>query len=142
MEISRAEYEAALSISENKDFHLYLKRSPNACFVNYFSYGLLVWETNLDIQLVFNHYKTVAYMCAYLSKIEDECSQAMSQAVKDAFGQNLDNHQQMKSVAFAYVNKRECSIQECFYHILAGQWLRKTFPSVIFARKKISNLSG
>ena len=82
MEISRAEYEAALSISENKDFQLYLKRSPNACFVNYFSDGLLAWETNLDIQPVFNHYKTVAYMCAYLSKIEDECSQVMSQACK------------------------------------------------------------
>ena len=38
----------------------------------------------------------------------------------------------MKSVANAYLNKRECSIQECVYHILPGQWLRKTFPGVIF----------
>ena len=43
----------------------------------------------------------------------------------------------MKSAAFAYVNKRECSIQECVYHILAGQWLRKTFPSVIFANSNL-----
>ena len=43
LEISRAEYKAALSISEGKDFQLYLKRSPNACFVNnYFSDDLLV----------------------------------------------------------------------------------------------------
>ena len=76
-------------------------------------------------------------MCAYLSKCEDECSQAMSQAVKDAFEQNLDKYQQMKSVASAYVNKRECSIQECVYHILAGQWLRKTFPGVIFANSNL-----
>ena len=60
-------------------------------------------------------------MCAYLSKCEDECSQAMNEAVEDTFDQNLDNYQQMKSVASAYVNKRECSIQECVYHILAGQ---------------------
>ena len=138
LEISRVEYEAALSISEDKDFQLYLKRSPNACFVNnYFSDGVLAWEANLDIQPVFNHYKAVAYMYAYLSKCEDECSQAMSQAVEDAFEQNLDNYQQMKSVASAYVNKRECSIQECVYHILAGQWLRKTFPGVIFANSNL-----
>ena len=147
MEISRAEYEAALSISEDKDFQLYLKRSPKACFVNnYFSDGLLAWEANLEIQPVFNHYNAVAYRCAYLSKCEDECSHTMNQAVNDAFEQNLYNYQQMKSVASACVNKRECSIQECVYHILAGQWLRKTFPGVIFANsdlpeKEISSLS-
>ena len=138
MEISKVEYEAALSISEDKDFQLHLKRPPNSCFVNnYFSDGLLSWEANLDIQPVFNHYKAVAYMCSYLSKSEDECSQAMSQAVKEAFEHNLDNYQQMKSVAHSYVNKRECSIQECVYHILAGQWLRKTFPGVIFANSNV-----
>ena len=86
LEIWRAEYEAALSISEDKDFQLYLKKSPNACFVNnYFSDGLLAWEANLDIQPVFNHYKAVAYMCAYLWKCEDERSHGMNQAVNDAF---------------------------------------------------------
>ena len=138
LEISKVEYEAALSISEDKDFQLHLKRPPNSCFVNnYFSDGLLSWEANLDIQPVFNHYKAVAYMCSYLSKSEDECSQAMSQAVKEAFEHNLDNYQQMKSVAHSYVNKRECSIQECVYHILPGQWLRKTFPGVIFANSNV-----
>ena len=43
----------------------------------------------------------------------------------------------MKSVAHSYVNQWECSIQECVYHILAGQWLRKTFPGVIFANSKV-----
>ena len=76
-------------------------------------------------------------MCSYLSKSEDECSQAMSQAVKEAFEHNLDSYQQMKSVAHSYVNQWECSIQECVYHILAGQWLRKTFPGVIFANSNV-----
>ena len=66
-------------------------------------------------------------MCSYLPKSEDECTQAISQTVKEAFEHNLDNYQQMKSVVHNYVNKRECSIQECVYHILAGKWLRKTF---------------
>ena len=36
--------------------------------------------TNMDIQPVFNHYKTVAYTCDYLSKSENECSVPMKQA--------------------------------------------------------------
>ena len=76
-------------------------------------------------------------MCAYLSKSEDECSQAMSQALKESFEDKLDNYQQMKSVAQTYLNKRECSIQECVYQVLSGQWLGKTFPGVIFASSNI-----
>ena len=46
---------------------------------------LMAWEANMDIQPVFNHYKVVVYMCAYLSKSEDEYSFAMTEAVRDAF---------------------------------------------------------
>ena len=88
-------------------------------------------EANMDIQPVFNPDKAVAYICAYLSKSERECSVAMKQAVQDAFEKELDNYEQMKSVANSYINKRESSIQECVYHVLPGQWLRKTFPGVI-----------
>ena len=104
----------------------------------YFTDGLLAWEAKKDIQPVLNHCKAVAYMCAYLSKSEDECSQAMSQALKESLEDKLDNYQQMKSVAQTYLNKRECSIQECVYQVLSGQWLRKTFPGVIFANSNIS----
>ena len=111
LEISE-DYEAALSISEDSGYQLYLKRPPNSCFLNnYFTDGLLSWEANIDIQPVFNHYKAVASMYAYLSKSEDECSQAMNQAPKEESENKLDNYQQMKSVAQTYVNKRECSIQ-------------------------------
>ena len=88
---------------------------------NYFSAGLMAWEANMDIQPVFNHYKAVAYMCAYLSKYENECSVAMKQAVRDAFKKNLNNYEQVKSVTNSYINKRECSIKECaciiFYQV-------------------------
>ena len=43
----------------------------------------------------------------------------------------------MKSIAHAYKNNRECSVQECVYHVLPGQWLRKTFPGVIFDNSNI-----
>ena len=76
-------------------------------------------------------------MCPYLSKSENQCLVAMKQAVIDAFEKELNNYEQMKSVANAYISKRECSIQECVYHILEGKWLRKTFPGVIFTNSNI-----
>ena len=61
----------------------------------------------------------------------------MKQAVRDAFEKDLNNYEKMKSVANAYINKRECSIQECVYQLLPGQWLRKTFPEVVFGNRNI-----
>ena len=87
LEISKTDYDKALSISDDKsDFQLHLKRPPNSCFINnYFKDGILAWEANMDIQPVFNHYKAITYMCAYLSETEDECFLAMNQAAKEAF---------------------------------------------------------
>lgn len=57
LEILKAEYYAALSISEENDFQLHLKRPPNSCFVNnYFSKRLRSWEANLDIQKFSKYY--------------------------------------------------------------------------------------
>lgn len=53
------------------------------------------------------------------------------------FKRNLDNSRQMKPVAYAYINKRECSVQECVYYILSGQQLRKTFSGVVFANSNL-----
>ena len=61
----------------------------------------------------------------------------MKQAVRDTFEKELNNYEQKKSVANVYINKSECSIQECVYHILPGHWLRKTFPVVIFTNSNI-----
>ena len=72
---------------------------------------MLAWEAKLDIQLVFNQYKAVIYMCTCLSNTENESSQAMKQAVKSAFEQHFDNFKQMKLVAHAYSNKSQCKIQ-------------------------------
>ena len=72
------------------------------------------------VQPVFNHYKAVAFMCAYLSRSENECSVAMKQAIRDAFEKEINNYEHMKSIANAYVNKRECIIQEVsiiFYEV-------------------------
>ena len=53
--------------------------------------GLKSWKTSIDIQAVFNHYKAFAYMCAYFSNTEDETSEAMEQAAKEAFVSGKSN---------------------------------------------------
>ena len=49
---------------------------------NYFEVGLRALEANINIQPVLDYYKAVAYMCAFISKTEDESSAAMKQAVR------------------------------------------------------------
>ena len=60
LEISKDDYYRALTISKDEDLELHLKREPTSCFVNnYFDVGLKDWQVNMDIQPVFNEYKTV-----------------------------------------------------------------------------------
>ena len=134
LNISKVDYYKALSISTDEDYQIHLKRLPNSCFVNnYFTLGLSSWEANLDIQPVYNYYKAITYMCAYLSKTEDECSHAMNQAAQEAFLNNTDAYTKMKSIARAYTTKREVSVQEAVYLVMPELWLRKVFPGVLFA---------
>ena len=97
--------------------------------------GLMAWQANIDIQPVFNCYKVVTYMCAYFSKSEDETSEAMKQAAKEAITINKSKVEQIK--ARAYATKRECSVQEAFYHIMPELWLRKTSARVMFANSNL-----
>ena len=87
--------------------------------------------SNIDIQPVFNHYKAVTYMCVYFSKAEDETSEAMKQAAKEALSASKTEFETMKATAKAYPTKRECFVQKAVYYILPELWLRKIFPKVI-----------
>ena len=60
LQVSISEYKEALSLSDVNGFQVHLKRALNSCFAN------------LDIQLVFNKYKVVVYISAYLSKSEEK----------------------------------------------------------------------
>ena len=96
-------YYRSLEISDDNDFQIHLRRTPNSCFINnYFRVGLEAWVVNMDIQPVFNEKKAVAYMCAYLSKSEDTCSNAMKQAIKVSIENKCSNYEQMKAKTRAY----------------------------------------
>ena len=45
-------------------------------------------------------------MSRYFSKTEDQCSQSMKQAAKEAFQNNTHHHDTMKTIANAYLNNR------------------------------------
>ena len=60
--------------------------------------------------------------------------------VKEIIEKNLDNYQQMKTIARAYATKRECSVQEAVCHAMPELWLRKAFPVVIYANSNIPEL--
>ena len=108
LEISKDDYNRALSISKDEDLELHLKRPPDTCFVNnYVDVGSKAWQASMDIQPVFNEYKAVTYMCQYFSKTEDQCSQAMKQAAKEDFENNMYHPDTIKTIVNAYLRNRE-----------------------------------
>ena len=46
-------------------------------------------------------------MCSYCSKSEDQRSQALKEAAKKAFENDLYNYETMKTISRAYLRKRE-----------------------------------
>ena len=77
----------------------------------------------MDIQPVFNEYKTATYMCSYFSKSEDQCSAAMKRAAKEALNNELGHFDTMKNILRSIpVNKnaqfsRKCTMfcQSCIF---------------------------
>ena len=76
-------------------------------------------------------------MCAYLSKSEDESTEAMKQAAKEAYESGKTIQEKMKLISKAYRTQREMSIQEAVSIVLPEIWLRKTSPGVIFANSNL-----
>ena len=113
LNIPKEDYENALSISNDSGFQIHFKRTPKSYFTNnYFTEGLMAREANIDIQPVLDYYKAVSYMCAYISKSEDESSEAMKKAASAAMESGETLFKQMKSIATAYRTHREMSVQE------------------------------
>ena len=74
----------------------------------------------------------MTYICQYFSKTEDRYLQAMKQTAKEAFENNIHHHDTMKTIAKAYLNNQECSVQDAVYYILPECKLRRIFQPVYF----------
>lgn len=131
--ISEQNYYWTLAISSDSDYELHLKRPPNSCFINnYFVAGIKAFAANVDLQPVFNHYKCITYICSYFSKDETECSQAISNAAKEATNSNLNVQESLRKIGAAFLSTREVSAQECVYRCMPELWLRNIFPKTLF----------
>ena len=51
----------------------------------------------MDNQPVFNKYKAVTFMCSSFPKIEDQCKQAMKEAIEKAFENKLHQAKTIKT---------------------------------------------
>ena len=139
IQISEYQYYKALAISSNSAFQIHFKGDPKSRFINnYFGNGLMAWEANRDIQPVLDCYKAVSYMCAYLSKSEDESSEAMKQAAREAYESGKPVFERMKYVARAYRNIEKCLYKKPLPLFLPELWLRKTYPTVVFANSNLA----
>ena len=131
--VSEEQYYWALSVSPDSDYELHLKRPTDSCFINnYFIAGIQGFAANVDLQPVFNHYKCITYVCSYFSKDETECSQAITNAVKEAKNSNLNIRESLRKVGAAFLSTREVSAQECVHRCMPELWLRKIFPKTIY----------
>ena len=114
-----------------------MKRQPDPCFVdNYVDVSLISWLAYIDIQLIFNEYEAMKYMFQYFSKTEDQCSQAMKKAAKEALENNMHKYETKEIIAKA-ISNHKCSIQEAVYHILPELKRRRIFPAVCFVNTNL-----
>ncbi len=138
VDITEEQYYWALSISPDSDFELHLKRPVDNCFINnYFVAGIKGFAANVDLQPVFNHYKCITYVCSYFTKDETECSQAITNAAKEAKAANMNIRDGLKKIGAAFLSTREVSSQECVYRSMPELWLRKIFPKTVFVNTNL-----
>ena len=58
----------------------------------------------MDIKHIFSEHQAMTYMCKYSSKTEDQHSQAMKQAAKEAFEDNINHRKNIKKIAKVYLS--------------------------------------
>ena len=89
------------------------------------------------MQPVFNHYKCITYVCSYFTKDETECSQAITNAAKEAKVASMNIRDGLKKIGAAFLSTREVSSQECVYRSMPELWLRKIFPKTVFVNTNL-----
>ena len=90
-------YYNVLYISSDSDFQIHIKRALNACFVNnFFTEGLQAWKANIDIQPSLQ--SCDMHVCLFF-KAEDETSEAMKQAAREASAGNKSDYEKMRAIA-------------------------------------------
>ena len=98
---------------------LLLKREPCDVRINAYNAKLLyLWRANLDIQLCFDPYAVVVYICAYISKSQKDLSRCLKTASQEAKNSFTSHLQQLNYVANSLVRSHEVTAQEAALSLL------------------------
>ena len=65
---------------------------------------------------LYNYHKCISYICSYFSKDENESSEAIRNAAKEARENNLDLRASLRKVGAAFLSSREVSAQISHYN--------------------------
>ena len=95
------------------------------------------WELRYKVSVEWTQGNT--YMCAYLRKSENICSQAMKHAFWESIKKKQGNYEQMCAAVNVYGSNQERYVEEAVHHYSLKLWLRKIFPGVIHVN---TNLAG
>lgn len=94
------------------------------------------------MQPVVNLYEAASYMCAYISKAEDETSKSMKEAVKESPTRNKSDYKKIKPIARAYVTKREYSLKRQYilpcWHFGCIKNFHKSFYLIVTYQKNVA----
>ncbi len=101
-------------------YHLFVtKRESGDQMTNAYNPAvLLAWKANMDIQLVCSIYKTVDYICSYITKAEEPKLQAEILGALNRLPDNATQRQRYSKIAYVLLSNRTISAQEAAWKIL------------------------
>ena len=134
LEISKDDIYKALLVSKDDDW----KENPILALLIIIL--MFAWKLSRQI-LTFNLFLASIkrwHICVNIfSKIEGQCSQAIEQALKEAYENNMHPHHTMETIGKYYLNSRECSVEEAFYCVLPELKIRRIFLVVCFVNTNL-----
>ena len=66
---------------------------------------LKAWNANMDIQLAYDHYAIISYICNYISKDESGLTKELKNALNAARGKPHD--EQLRKLNHAYLTHKQ-----------------------------------
>lgn len=123
-EKTEEEYHNALSIMK-RGHMLIMKRDPNAIKINNYNEEMLrAWNANMDIQLAYDHYAIISYICNYITKGETGMTKLLRDALEAA--RDKPHDQQLRILNATYLTHRQKGAPESIYGLIKGMSLKKS----------------
>ena len=122
--ITEEDYDDALKTMK-RGHMVIMKRDTNAGKINNYNEEMLkAWNANMDIQLAYDHYAIISYICNYVTKGEA----GMTKLLRDALNEARDkpHDEQLRRLNFEYLTNRQKGGPESIYTLIKGMSLKKS----------------